>query len=104
MAKKMIKDSDKSSGTNNLIGTGTGSTTLTGKNPFAILKASAIAASQKAVFPNNFTNLPKATPPFLPPLDERDNVYTLVLDLDETLIHNVDYGQDSFFLVRPGCV
>jgi len=27
-----------------------------------------------------------------------------VLDLDETLIHNVDYGQDSFFLVRPGCV
>jgi len=45
MAKKMIKDSDKSSGTNNLIGTGTGSTTLTGKNPFAILKASAIAAS-----------------------------------------------------------
>lgn len=104
MAKKMIKDSDKSSGTNNLIGTGTGSTTLTGKNPFAILKASAIAASQKAVFPNNFTNLPKATPPFLPPLDERDNIYTLVLDLDETLIHNVDYGQDSFFLVRPGCV
>jgi TFIIF-interacting CTD phosphatase-like protein len=28
----------------------------------------------------------------------------LVLDLDETLIHNVEYGQDSFFLVRPGCV
>jgi hypothetical protein len=102
MAKKMIKDSDKSSGTNNLIGSGTGSTTLTGKNPFAILKASAIAASQKAVFPNNFTNLPKATPPFLPPLEE--DRYTLVLDLDETLIHNVDYGQDSFFLVRPGCV
>ena len=45
MAKKMIKDSDKSSGTNNLIGTGGGNTTLTGKNPFAILKASAIAAS-----------------------------------------------------------
>lgn len=104
MAKKMIKDSDKSSGTNNLIGSGTGSTTLTGKNPFAILKASAIAASQKAVFPNNFTNLPKATPPFLPPLDTSESVYTLVLDLDETLIHNVDYGQDSFFLVRPGCV
>lgn len=104
MAKKMIKDSDKSSGTNNLIGSGGGSTTLTGKNPFAILKASAIAASQKAVFPNNFTNLPKATPPFLPPLDDVNDRYTLVLDLDETLIHNVDYGQDSFFLVRPGCV
>lgn len=102
----MIKDSDKSSGTNNLVGTGSGSTTLTGKNPFAILKASAIAATQKAVFPNNFTNLPKAIPPFLPPLvgADKHNLYTLVLDLDETLIHNVEYGQDSFFLVRPGCV
>lgn len=45
MSKKMIKDSDKSSGTNNLVGTGAGNTTLTGKNPFAILKASAIAAT-----------------------------------------------------------
>jgi hypothetical protein len=104
--KRMIKDSDKSSGTNNLVGTGSGSSTLTGKNPFAILKASAIAATQKAVFPNNFTNLPKVSPPFLPPLTgkDKDTTYTLVLDLDETLIHNVEYGQDSFFLVRPGCV
>lgn len=104
--KRMIKDSDKSSGTNNLVGTGSGSSTLTGKNPFAILKASAIAATQKAVFPNNFTNLPKVSPPFLPPLTgkDKDTLYTLVLDLDETLIHNVEYGQDSFFLVRPGCV
>ena len=104
--KKMIKDGDKSSGTNNLVGTGAGNSTLTGKNPFAILKASAIAATQKAVFPNNFTNLPKVSPPFLPPLlgADKENVYTLVLDLDETLIHNVEYGQDSFFLVRPGCV
>lgn len=30
--------------------------------------------------------------------------YCLVLDLDETLIHNVEYQNDSFFLVRPGCV
>ena len=45
MSKRMIKDSDKSSGTNNLVGTGGGSSTLTGKNPFAILKASSIAAS-----------------------------------------------------------
>jgi hypothetical protein len=43
MAKRMIKDTDKSSGTNNLIGTGGG--TLTGKNPFAVLKASSIAAN-----------------------------------------------------------
>ena len=42
--KRVIKDSDKSSGTNNLIGSGVGST-LTGKNPFAILKASAIAST-----------------------------------------------------------
>ena len=94
MAKRMIKDSDKSSGTNNLIGSGGGNNTLTGKNPFAILKASAIAATQKVIFPNTFTNLPKVSPPFLPPLspEEKDTRYTLVLDLDETLIHNVEYG------------
>ena len=38
-------------------------------NPFAVLKASAIAAKQQAVFPNNFTNLPKVSPPFLPALE-----------------------------------
>ena len=27
----------------------------------------------------------------------------LVLDLDETLIHYVDAGEDSYFLVRPFC-
>ena len=50
--------------------------------------------TQTAVYPNNFTNLPKATPPFLPPLsaEEKSKRYTLVLDLDETLIHNVEYG------------
>ena len=106
MAKRMIKDTDKSSGTNNLVGGGGSNSTLTGKNPFAILKASAIAANQQAVFPNNFTNLPKVSPPFLPALEgkEAKEAYTLVLDLDETLIHNVEYGQESFFLVRPGCV
>ena len=78
---------------------------MTGKNPFAILKASAIASNQTAVFPNNFANLPKATPPFLRKLDPKEEpIYTLVLDLDETLIHNVEYGNDSYFLVRPGCV
>ena len=69
-----------------------GQTSLTGKNPFAILKASAIASTSSAVFPNNFTNLPKVSPPFLDALEsgEEGNVYTLVLDLDETLIHNVE--------------
>jgi hypothetical protein len=45
LSKRVIKDSDKSSGTNNLVGGGSGTTSLTGKNPFAVLKASAIAAS-----------------------------------------------------------
>lgn len=90
-----------------------GETSLTGKNPFAILKASTIANLKQATFPNNFTNLPKATPPFLGPM-QTDKKYCLVLDLDETLIHNVDvshliitpiqYGSESFFLIRPGCV
>ena len=43
---------------------------MTGKNPFAILKASAIASPTSAVFPNNFANLPKVMPPFLPALEE----------------------------------
>ena len=82
-----------------------GRTSLTGKNPFAILKASAIASTSQAVFPNNFQNLPKVSPPFLDPLEPSEkDTYTLVLDLDETLIHNVEYQNDSFFLVRPGCV
>lgn len=86
-------------------GANQGQTSLTGKNPFAILKASAIASSQSAIFPNHFINLPKVTPPFLDALQEpKEDKYTLVLDLDETLIHNVEYGNDSYFLVRPGCV
>ena len=80
-----------------------GRTALTGKNPFAILKASAIASCQPASFPNNFQNLPKASPPFLGAI-ENGKEYCLVLDLDETLIHNVDIGNESYFLTRPGCV
>ena len=33
-----------------------------------------------------------------------DSQYCLVLDLDETLIHYVENGPDSYFLVRPFCV
>ena len=33
-----------------------------------------------------------------------DSQYCLVLDLDETLIHYVENGSDSYFLVRPFCV
>lgn len=87
---KVLSNSTKTSGTSNLVGGG-GSSSLTGKNQFAILKASAMNTST-ATYPNNFTNLPKCTPPFLPPLEgeARLKTYTLVLDLDETLIHNVE--------------
>jgi CTD small phosphatase-like protein 2 len=77
------------------------------------LKASAIASVSAATFPNNFQNLPKVSPPFLGPIQE-DKKYCLVLDLDETLIHNVEvskmlvylfqFGAESYFLVRPGCI
>lgn len=50
-----ISNSTKTSGTTNLVA----GNSMTGKNPFAILKASAIASPTSAVFPNNFTNLPK---------------------------------------------
>ena len=41
---------------------------------------------------------------FLPPVPQGDKVYTLVLDLDETLVHYVEApGGDSKVLVRPGC-
>lgn len=40
----------------------------------------------------------------MPPVLESDSKYCLVLDLDETLIHNVEYGNESYFLVRPGCI
>lgn len=66
---------------------------MTGKNPFAILKASAIASVTSATFPNNFTNLPVVYPPFLGPVAPGDSKYCLVLDLDETLIHNVEVSK-----------
>lgn len=34
--------------------------------------------------------LPEVQEPFLPPLEDRDQVFTLVLDLDETLIHFIE--------------
>lgn len=46
LASKALSSSTKTSGTSNLVGTSpSGGSSLTGKNPFAILKASAIASS-----------------------------------------------------------
>jgi len=43
-------------------------------------------------------------PPYLPPLptNKINNTYTLVLDLDETLVHYFEIGDQGKFLVRPG--
>lgn len=46
---------------------------------------------------NKFTQEP--LPPFLPEI--KDQVYTLVLDLDETLVHFIDTGTNKHLLVRP---
>ena len=93
-----ISSDSTSKGASKMLGN-QGRTSLTGKNPFAILKASAIASSSSAVFPNNFQNLPKVSPPFLDPLEDSDKTtYTLVLDLDETLIHNVEVSYNQVYL------
>lgn len=67
-------------------------------------------------------NMPVVKAPYLPPLNQdsqnfvnkanpegrfaSSRRYTLVLDLDETLIHYVDSGKSegSFFLIRPFCM
>jgi TFIIF-interacting CTD phosphatase-like protein len=45
------------------------------------------------------------TAPFLPPI-ANNKLYTLVLDLDETLIHyDVDESEnEGFYLIRPGAL
>lgn len=43
-------------------------------------------------------------PPYLPPLtdEQQKRTYTLVLDLDETLVHYFEIGIQGKFLIRPG--
>ena len=53
---------------------------------------------------NNFISLlekNKVKPPFLPKLDENKYKYTLVLDLDETLVHYVEEENSAYVQVRP---
>ena len=79
-----------------------------------ILNDNIFSASQTAAgatHPFFDDDLPEVHEPYLPPLEESENdVYTLVLDLDETLVHYFDVslnyhqlGADSHFLIRPGC-
>ena len=42
----------------------------------------------------------KVKPPFLPPLDKK-YLYTLVLDLDETLVHYIEEENRAYVQVRP---
>lgn len=35
---------------------------------------------------------------------QRNKIYTLVLDLDETLVHYFEVGQQGRLLVRPGVI
>jgi TFIIF-interacting CTD phosphatase-like protein len=39
--------------------------------------------------------------PYLPAIPVKP--YTLVLDLDETLVHYVEEGDNAFIQIRPGC-
>ena len=43
----------------------------------------------------------KVKPPFLPPLDIKKYTYTLVVDLDETLVHYMEEESRAYVQVRP---
>jgi CTD small phosphatase-like protein 2 len=49
-----------------------------------------------------YAPLPTPNPPYLPPSNDKSE-YCLVLDLDETLVHYFEVGNEGTFLVRPGC-
>ena len=43
----------------------------------------------------------KVKPPFLPPLDTKKYLYTMVVDLDETLVHYIEEENRAYVQVRP---
>ena len=43
----------------------------------------------------------KVKPPFLPPIDSKKYEYTLVVDLDETLVHYIEEENRAYVQVRP---
>ena len=52
----------------------------------------------------NYKNLiekNKVHPPFLPPLDQTKYKYSLILDLDETLVHYIEEDNKAYVQVRP---
>lgn len=76
---------------------GFGVTSSSNTQVFNPHSAPAIQSPSHAFF---FDELPTVYEPFLP--EAEPGVYTLVLDLDETLVHYFDLGPDSHFLIRPG--
>ena len=46
--------------------------------------------------------LPPVDPPYLPEAKNKE-AYTLVLDLDETLVHYYEDRGEGKFRIRPGC-
>ena len=52
---------------------------------------------------SNLFNMPTISPPYLPPIDSNKYKFTLVLDLDETLIHFFYTPSAGTFLIRPYC-
>ena len=56
------------------------------------------------IYYTNFKNLiekNKVKPPFLPPLDTKKYTYSLILDLDETLVHYIEEENRAYVQVRP---
>lgn len=49
-----------------------------------------------------YEHLPPVEPPYLPPAKD-PNGYTLVLDLDETLVHYYEHNGEGSYRIRPGC-
>jgi len=49
-----------------------------------------------------YERLPPVAAPYLPEAKD-PNGYTLVLDLDETLVHYYEVSGEGMFRVRPGC-
>ena len=67
--------------------------------------------NEQAEIDKEYMELKKlVTIPYLQPLDPQDDRYTLVLDLDETLIHFEidedvpDEEEPGYYLIRPGAI
>ena len=73
-------------------------------------KLTSISSSSKEIsncfllYYTNFKTLlekNKVKPPFLPPLDTKKYTYSLILDLDETLVHYIEEENRAYVQVRP---